>query len=227
MQSEDTMKRDLLLCDIDGTLVDSNSLHAEAWRRAFEHFGIQIGLDEAWRQIGKGGDQLIPVFVAAADRERIEEPLKEHRSMLMKRDYMNRMVPFPRSRDLLVRVKQSGKRIALATSANEEDVKTYKKLVGMEDLVEAESTSADAEHSKPSPDIFEAALQKMGARADRAIALGDTPYDAQAATKLGVQVIGLTCGGWKRDDLMDAGCTEVYADASSLLHDFDRSALAK
>lgn len=55
---------DLLLSDIDGTLVDSNALHADAWRRAFEHFGIQIGMDEAWRQIGKGGDQLIPVFLS-------------------------------------------------------------------------------------------------------------------------------------------------------------------
>ena len=57
---------EVLLSDIDGTLVDSNALHAEAWRRAFEHFGIQVGMDEAWRQIGKGGDNLIPVFVPKA-----------------------------------------------------------------------------------------------------------------------------------------------------------------
>ena len=62
----------VLLCDIDGTLVDSNALHAEAWRRAFEHFGIQVGMDETWSQIGKGGDHLIPVFMPEAERERLE-----------------------------------------------------------------------------------------------------------------------------------------------------------
>lgn len=70
---------EVLLTDIDGTLVDSNALHAEAWRRTFEHFGIQVGMHEAWRQIGKGGDQVIPVFVPEADRERLEKPLKEFR----------------------------------------------------------------------------------------------------------------------------------------------------
>ena len=69
----------VLLSDIDGTLVDSNALHAEAWRRTFEHFGIEVGMDEAWRQIGKGGDQLIPVFVPEADRERLEPEIKKFR----------------------------------------------------------------------------------------------------------------------------------------------------
>ena len=73
---------DVLLTDIDGTLVDSNALHAEAWRRTFEHFGIQIGMDEAWRQIGKGGDKLIPIFVADRDVERLEKPIKDFRKQL-------------------------------------------------------------------------------------------------------------------------------------------------
>jgi beta-phosphoglucomutase-like phosphatase (HAD superfamily) len=90
---------DVLLTDIDGTLVDSNALHAEAWRRTFEHFGIQIGLDEAWSQIGKGGDQLIPVFVAETDRERLEKALKEFRKEIFHRDYMPRMVAFSQARN--------------------------------------------------------------------------------------------------------------------------------
>jgi phosphoglycolate phosphatase-like HAD superfamily hydrolase len=218
---------ELLLSDIDGTLVDSNTLHAEAWRRAFEHFGIDIGMDDAWRQIGKGGDQLIPVFVPEADRERLEEPLKKLRKEIFHRDYMPRVVSFAKARELLVRVKQSGKKIALATSANKEDLKTYGKIVNMDDLIEKASTSADAEQSKPEADIFAAALKKVQMRPEQAIALGDTPYDAQAAGKLDIPVIGLTCGGWKRADLLDAGCIEVYQDPSDLLLNFDFSALAE
>jgi beta-phosphoglucomutase-like phosphatase (HAD superfamily) len=86
--------RKVLLSDIDGTLVDSNSLHADSWRRAFENFGIEVGLDEAWSQIGKGGDKLIPVFVKSADRKQLEESIKKYRDDLLRREYMSRMVPF-------------------------------------------------------------------------------------------------------------------------------------
>src|SRR6201992_850362 len=126
----------VLLTDIDGTLVDSNALHAEAWRRAFEHFGIEIGMDEAWRQIGKGGDQLIPVFVAEIDRERLESKLKEFRKDIFHRDYMPRIVAFSKARELLMKVRASGRRIVLATSSNNADIAIYKRIVDMDDLVE-------------------------------------------------------------------------------------------
>jgi beta-phosphoglucomutase-like phosphatase (HAD superfamily) len=71
---------DVLLTDIDGTLVGSNTLHAEAWRRTFEHFGIQIGMDEAWQQIGKGADQLIPKFVPRAIANGLRNPSRNSAS---------------------------------------------------------------------------------------------------------------------------------------------------
>jgi HAD superfamily hydrolase (TIGR01509 family) len=216
----------VLLSDIDGTLVDSNCLHAESWRRTFEHFGIEVGLDEAWRQIGKGGDQLIPVFATPHDRKHLEESIKQYRSELMKREYMPRMVAFAKARELLVRVKKAEMRIVLATSAKADDLAFYKRLVGMEDLVDDEATSSDAQESKPEPDIFVAALTKAGSEAEDAIALGDTPYDAEAAGKLGIPTIGVTCGGWKRQDLLSAGCIEVFRDPEHLVSEFDRSALA-
>jgi len=215
----------VLLTDIDGTLVDSNALHAEAWRRAFEHFGIQVGMDEAWRQIGKGGDHVIPIFVPEADRERLEEPIKKFRKEIFHRDYMRRIVPFAQARELLVRVRERGMKIALATSSNQEDLATYGKIIDMEDLVDEASSSADAKASKPDADIFAVALKKSGMRPEQAVALGDTPWDAQAAGKLSIPVIGLTCGGWKHDDLRDAGCIQVWQDPADLLLHFDESVL--
>jgi HAD superfamily hydrolase (TIGR01509 family) len=144
MVSGDRMT-EVLLSDIDGTLVDSNALHAEAWRRAFEHFGIEVEMDEAWSQIGKGGDQLIPVFVPEADRERLEPEIKKFRKEVFHRDYMPRIVSFSKARELLVRVKKSGRRIVLATSSDKGDLAIYKRIVGMEDLVEEEATSEDAQ----------------------------------------------------------------------------------
>jgi HAD superfamily hydrolase (TIGR01509 family) len=222
-----TAVKKVLLSDIDGTLVDSNCLHADSWRRAFEHFGIEVGLDEAWSQIGKGGDQLIPVFVKSHDRKHLEDSIKDYRDDLMRREYMPRMVPFAKARELLMRVKSAGMKIVLATSAKKDDLGFYNRLVGMDDLVEEEATSSDAQQSKPEPDIFAAALNKAGSVPEEAVALGDTPYDAEAAGKLGILTIGLTCGGWKERDLVSAGCAEVFRDPQHLLTEFDRSALAK
>lgn len=215
----------VLLTDIDGTLVDSNALHAEAWRRTFEHFGIQIGLDEAWRQIGKGGDKVIALFVPEADREQLEKPLKDFRKEVFHRDYMPRMVAFSQAGDLLRRVRSLGMKIVLATSSEKEDLAVYGKLVGMDDIVDEASSSADAKATKPDADIFAVALKKVNMRPQEAIVLGDTPWDAEAAGKLGIPVIGLTSGGWKADDLRAAGCVEVWQDPADLLLHLDESAL--
>jgi len=97
----------------------------------------------------------------------------------------------------------------------------------MEDLIDDASTSADAKASKPEADIFAAALKKVGMQPQQAVALGDTPWDAQAAGKLGIPTIGLTSGGWKRSDLRDAGCIQVWQDPADLLLHFDESALRR
>jgi HAD superfamily hydrolase (TIGR01509 family) len=218
---------EVLLTDIDGTLVDSNALHAEAWRRAFERFGVQIGMDDAWRQIGKGADQLIPTFLPESLRERLETPLKNYRKEIFHRDYMPRIVPFARAHDLLARVREMGIKIALATSSDPEDLPTYGRILGMGNLVDEASSAGDAKRSKPAPDIFAAALEKIGMRPEQAVALGDTPYDAKSAGKLGIPVIGLTCGGWKRDDLLASGCVEVWRDPADLLQHLEQSVLSR
>jgi HAD superfamily hydrolase (TIGR01509 family) len=160
------------------------------------------------------------------DRERLEDDIKRYREELMKHEYMTRMVAFPYARDLLERVQKGGMKIVLATSAKGDDLAFYKRLVGMEDLIEDAATSSDAKESKPAPDIFAAALQKAGAGPEDVVALGDTPYDAEAAGKLGIPTIGLTCGGWKRRDLLSAGCIQVFRSPQHLVTEFAQSILA-
>ncbi len=216
-----------ILCDIDGTLVDSNHLHAKAWQDAFAAMNIDVSFEEALSQIGKGGDQLIPVFVPDWKVSAVEEPLKAYRKFVFQTDYLHEVKPFPKVRELLLRLKDAGIRLSLASSASTEDLKTYKKIANMEDLIEESSSSDDAERSKPHPDIFSATLKKLGVPADRAIALGDTPYDAEAAGKCGLRTIGLTSGGWSAEDLMKAGCVEVYSGVAELLDRFESSALMR
>ncbi len=212
---------------MDGTLIDSNGLHAESWQRAFAQFGIDVSYETALRQIGKGGDHLLPVFVPKDKLETTGKAIEQFRKELFEREYLSQVKPFPRVRQLIERMKDAGFTIAMASSAGKEELQKYKKIANIDDLVEEETTSEDAENSKPSPDIFSAALKRVHVDAGEAISLGDTPYDAEASTKCGVRTVGVTSGGWSREDLMKAGCTEVYEDAADLLANFDRSLFGK
>jgi HAD superfamily hydrolase (TIGR01509 family) len=216
-----------VLCDIDGTLVESNWLHASAWRDAFAGADISLDLEAVRRQIGKGGDELIPVFVPWWKRKHIEEPLKAYRKFLFRADYLPQVKPFSKVRELLERMKQAGIRVSLASSAHQQEIEDYKRIAHIEDLVEKSTSADDASRAKPHPDIFEATMKKLDVSAKEVLALGDTPYDAEAAGKAGVWTVGVTTGGWSEKELLDAGCIEVYKDAADLLERFDQSAFMR
>jgi HAD superfamily hydrolase (TIGR01549 family) len=215
-----------VIFDIDGTLVDSVDLHAEAWRVAFKNFGKSVSLENVRRQIGKGGDQLLPVFLSPKEMENFGEELEQYRSELFKKQFLPLVKAFPAVRQLFERIRKDDKRIALASSAKEDEIKTYKQIARIGDLVEAETSSDDAEKSKPYPDIFHAALEGLGHVApDRVLVVGDTPYDAEAAAKANLRTIGLMCGGWSDSDLRQAGCCAIYRDPADLLAHYEESPL--
>lgn len=162
------------IIDLDGTLVDSNDLHAEAWQKTFLHYGREVPYRELRQQIGKGGDQYLPVFWSAAELRKVGAEMEEFRGKLFRSEYLERVRPFPKVKELLERLRDDGKRIALASSGNADEVEHYVNLAGLGGLVEARTTKSDVEHSKPSPDVFTSALHLLQVQADEAIVIGDT-----------------------------------------------------
>jgi len=212
------------ICDIDGTLVDSVDLHARAWQEAFAAFAHEIPFREIRAQIGKGGDQLMPVFLSEEQIAAIGKDLEKYRGELFKERYLPQVRPFPEVRALLQRMADAGLRIALASSAKGDELAAYKAIAHIDDLITTETSSDDAERSKPHPDIFEAALARLpGVSAGDALALGDSPYDAEAAGKIGLRTVGVLCGGFPEADLRGAGCIALYRDPADLLRQFDSS----
>jgi HAD superfamily hydrolase (TIGR01509 family) len=212
--------------DIAGTLLDSVDAHARAWKEAFADYGYAVSFVEVRAQIGKGGDQLMPVFVPPAHLERIGEALEQHRARIFKSRYLAGVRPFPGVRALVERILATGRRVALASSAKADEVQAYERIAGIEDLIQHETSSDDAARSKPHPDIFEAVLARLGGvRAEDAIAIGDTPYDAQAAGRAGLRTVGVLCGGFPESDLRAAGCVAIYDDPADLLARFAASPL--
>jgi HAD superfamily hydrolase (TIGR01549 family) len=217
-----------VIFDIDGTLVDSVDLHAQAWKETFKQYGKDVPYQQVRHQIGKGGDQLMPVFFSHEELDEFGEEMEEYRSKIFKRDYLPRVRAFPEVRELFLKIKADGKRLALASSAQEDELKTYKKLAQIEDLVEEESSADDAEKSKPHPDIFAAALKRLGdVAASEAIVIGDTPYDAEAAGKIRLRTIGVLSGGFPESELDASGCIAIFRDPADLLAHYEETIIAQ
>ena len=212
--------------DIDGTLVDSVDLHASAWQEALGKFGHDVTFEQARSQIGKGGDQLIPVFLNEGQQKDYGEEMEEWRGKLFKSKYLPLVRPFSAVPELLRRVHDAGARVAVASSAKQSELEVYLEIACITDLVDVATSSEDAEQSKPAPDIFHVALQKLGIGGSDAVAIGDTPYDAAAAGKAAIRTIGVLCGGFAEAELRKAGCVAVYPGPGALLACFDASPLA-
>ena len=213
--------------DVDGTLVDSNDLHVEAWREAFRHYGKEVHFEEVHDQIGKGGDQLMPAFLSRREVDKFGADLERLRGELFTHDYLPGAAPFPKVRELFERLKRDGVRIALASSAKEQELEGHQQKLHIEDLVDASTSADDADHSKPCPDIFLAALARLDDVApEEAIVIGDSPYDAQAAARAGMKTIGLLSGGFSEERLRASGAIDVYQDVADLLEHYERSPLA-
>jgi membrane protein len=215
-----------ILFDIDGTLVDSNERHVLAWAEAFESVGLEFAHQDIHQQIGKGADMLIPALVPdAADALRAH--LETSHGEIFKRKYLEQITPFPKAHDLLAHVRSTGQEVVLASSASGPELEHYLDLLDVRRLVQATTSADDVAHTKPAPDIFAAALDKLEPLGAIDVAVvGDTPYDMEAACKCGIQPIGVRSGKFRDQDLISAGCTALYDDVGALLAGFEQSPLA-
>jgi phosphoglycolate phosphatase-like HAD superfamily hydrolase len=213
--------------DLDGTLIDSVDLHALAWHDAFVKFGHDVSFEQARGQIGKGGDKLIPVFLSADEQRDHSKEMEEWRGNRFKAAYLPLVRPFSAVPDLLRRVRDSGLKVAIASSAKKDELEKYLDIARIADLVDVTTSSDDVEESKPAPDIFEVALKKLKIDGVDAAAIGDTPYDAEAAGKANIATIGVLCGGFTEDSLRQAGCVEVYPGPCTLFACFEKTLLTR
>ena len=210
--------------DIDGTLVDSVDFHARAWQEAFDHFGHVRSFDEIRSQIGKGGDQLMPVFLSKEEVASKGKEIEKYRGELFKSEYLPKVKAFPEVRPLFQRLIADGWKLALASSAKKNELAEYKKIAHITDLLETETSSDDADKSKPHPDIFQATLKRLGQLSPKeCVVIGDSPYDAEAAEKAGIQAVGFLCGGFSEEDLKSAGARIIYKDPADLLQNYEHS----
>ena len=216
----------IAVLDVDGTLVDSNYQHAMAWYRALRSLGETYPIWRIHRLIGMGGDNLLTALAGEEVEARIGDQARERQGKEVDA-LLDEIAPLPGARDLLVAIKERGHRLVLASSGQQRHVDFALDLLDARDLADAWTSSADADRTKPAPDLLQAALKKLGAPADAdSVMVGDTPFDVEAATRAGMPTFVVRSGGFGDEELLEAGAAAIYDTPADLTAALDETDLA-
>src|SRR5215218_1770938 len=204
----------VVVLDVDGTLMDTNYLHTEAWARAFEEVGHRMPRVRLHKEVGKGAGLLIREFVD--DEETIEKIQDLHSEFYEElQEYGH---PLPGSKELISSLRERGYEVWFVTSAKDEELEHHMEELEAEGRISGVVNSSTVGNPKPAPDIFELALQRAGASPDETVAVGDTVWDVEAADAAGIRTVAvLTGGAYSRQELEEAGAVAVYEDCAALL----------
>jgi HAD superfamily hydrolase (TIGR01549 family) len=214
----------IAILDVDGTLVDSNYQHAIAWYRSLRSLGETYPIWRIHRLIGMGGDHLLPALAGDDVEERIGDEARERQGKEIDA-LLDEIAPLPGARELLLAIKERGHRLVLASSGQQRHVDFALDLLDARNIADAWTSAADAEATKPAPDLLQAALKKLGAAPDApSVMIGDSVFDVEAAENAGMPAIAVRSGGFGDDELRDAGALGIYdtpGDVAAALDEID------
>lgn len=210
-----------ILFDIDGTLVDTNYFHTLSWWRALRDAGEAIAMSEIHPLIGMGSDKMLD-HLFGEERPGLSDAHSAHFE-----PFRREIRAFPAAGDLLAEVAKRGVKVVLASSSKEEDLKEALEELGSADHISEVIHGGLVEASKPAPDIFQTALDRLGLDPARTMVVGDTRWDLEAASSASLDCVGVLTGGTTRHDLEESGAVAVYKDVAELLAQLDQSPLAR
>lgn len=220
--SDDGRGRAGVILDVDGTLLDTNYLHAVAWARAFRDAGHDVPTASMHRAIGMSSDKLVRELLGRDDDQVVEGHSKHYEV------FQDEVRAFPRVPDLVRELRGRGLEVVIVTSGAKDDLEWMLPALGVEeDELSGVLTSGDVDDSKPSADPFATALDKYDLDPARTVAVGDTVWDVEAAQRAELGSVAVTCGGIDGCTLRDAGADEVYDDPAAMLDALDSSVLTR
>ena len=216
-----------IVVDMDGTLIDSIRAHAMSFQEALAYFGKVVFLEEITPLLGKGPEEITATLWGEEAEAGLMKEITEMRRKIFAERYRQRVEAFPQAREFLCLLKESGRRIVLASCAHQEDIEYFIGSLGLRPCIDEYVSADDVDRCKPRPDIFELALQRADVEPQEAVAIGDSVHDVLAARALGIPIIALLSSGAKEERLKAAGASEIYNDVRELLKKYRQSLLMK
>ncbi len=209
-----------VLFDVDGTLCDTNYLHALAWSRALREAGEWAPMNAIHRLVGMGGDQLVPRLLGHDSPEAVAARPRHYRAL------SGDIRTFPDASAILRAVAELDIAVVLATSAPNDELETLRKALAADDVIDGQTSADDVRNSKPEPDVFITAMERFSIDPRRALAIGDSVWDVEAARTAGIGCVAVESGGFSRHELSEAGARQVSRDVGELLDQLLTSPIA-
>jgi phosphoglycolate phosphatase-like HAD superfamily hydrolase len=207
------MRFDGMIFDIEGTLIDCIPLNLRSWQETLSSFGLTVPIEGLQRYSGMDGNDMLQILAPSMDEKLRKQALEaEGKNFVGK--YLKSVQAFPGVRALFEEIKRGGGKIAFATDCEDPQLKHYRAVLGVDDLIDVITCGEDVKEGKPSPGLVRLAAQRLGT--PRAVMIGDTPYDAQAARAAGVSALGVLTGGFRDQALKDAGCFAVVKEIGDM-----------
>ena len=206
-----------VLFDLDGTLIDSNYQHVNAWADALRGAGIVIPTWKIHRRIGMTGRSFVRELLRElVPRQEINiDQLERKHDRIFGRQIRN-LAPLPGAKKLLKHLSRHRVQFAIATTGGREQTTLLLRQLNIPGGTKV-VTGDDVEKAKPSPDIFMMAAQQLGVPIDDCIVVGDSAWDLLAAGRKSALGVGLLSGGYGEEELERAGAFRVYSDPADLL----------
>jgi HAD superfamily hydrolase (TIGR01509 family) len=214
-----------VLFDVDGTLIDSNDAHTQAWVHTLQRHNRSVSYEQMRSLIGKGSDKVFVEVLGIESNSALAKQITKDRTQLLLSSFIPNLKPTPGARLLVQRMRSEGLRLVITSSSGEE-LPALLAQADLQDLLDTAVSSDEVKESKPDGDIIEVALRKAGVQPAEAVMVGDTPYDIAAAKAAGVKCIALRCGGYW-DDVAFSEAAAIFDNPATLLRDWANSPLAR
>ncbi|MBD3213398.1 MAG: beta-phosphoglucomutase family hydrolase [Candidatus Lokiarchaeota archaeon] len=193
----------LVIFDMDGVLSDTGEAHYESWKMLADEIGADFDREFFEETFGQ---QSIPITRKLAGESPSKKEIEEWADL--KEKYYRRIIkdklePLPGVMELLNGLKNHGFKLAVGSSGPPENVKLLLESLDLEDYFDVIITAADVSESKPAPDVFLKAAQKLNLETKNVLVIEDAPVGIEAAKRSNMKTIALTTTH-PQDELMDA-----------------------
>jgi HAD superfamily hydrolase (TIGR01509 family) len=205
-----------IIFDVEGTLIDCVPQTIDCWLDTLTRFSLHTDREALARQSGADGELLLRTLFPDLSQKRVKEILSTH-AALYNETYLRTCHAFPGVDSLFSALQARGFILAIATTCSEPELAAYDREIDAVRHCEAVVSGSEVKRGKPYPDLLTAVLRKLQETGRGAIAVGDTPYDAEGAKSCGLPTIGVLSGGYTASQLLAAGCTTVIGSAVDLL----------